>query len=242
MGGKPSRPDASSAPIKIRAAEKHDLDAITDIVKAGFPDDPGCDYKYPYRDKYSADFREWTRREYEEYLDQPDKFAVLVAIVAADAAGSAVDQSQADLDRPIAYAVWNISVKTERTGGDHGLSERRDANPEHMRAYSQTVSAACTKYLSIYGNQQLSLEWLITHPSFRRRGAGTKLCRWGEEEAAKRGGWTLTVMASPMGKLLYAHLGYRLVGTVTAGMDGEEETVDIDVLSKEDVCGTARPA
>lgn len=111
-----------------------------------------------------------------------------------------------------------------------------------MRAYSETMSAAFKKYFSIYGNEQLSLEWLVTHPSFRRRGAGTKLCKWGEEEAIRRGGWTLTVMASPMGNVLYAHLGYRLVGTVTAGMDNEEETVDIDIMSKEDLCPTARPA
>lgn len=119
MGGKSSKLDASTGSITIRPAEKHDLDAITDIVRAGFPDDPGCDYKYPYRSKYSADFWEWTRKEYEEYIDQPDKFAVLVAThpVAADASGSAADQSQADLDRPIAYAVWDISVDTERAGG-----------------------------------------------------------------------------------------------------------------------------
>lgn len=104
------------------------------------------------------------------------------------------------------------------------------------------MSAAFSKYFSTYGNEQLSLEWLITHPSFRRRGAGTKLCRWGEEEAIKRGCWTLTVMASPLGRLLYEHLGYRHVATVTAQVDGEEEKVDIDAMAKEDVSAPARPA
>lgn len=119
MGGRPSKLDASSGPIQIRAAEKDDLDAITGIVKAGFPDDPGCDYKYPHRHEYSDDFWKWTRREYEEYIDQPDKFAVLVAtqLVAADASGSGIGQSQAVFDRPIAYAVWNMAVDTERAGG-----------------------------------------------------------------------------------------------------------------------------
>lgn len=121
MGSSPSKqPEPPSGPINVRAADKQDLDAITGIVKAGFPDDPGCDYKYPYRDKYPDDFWEWTRREYEEYINQPDKFAVLVATqpVAADASGSAADQGPSlQLDRPIAYAVWDMAVDKESTGG-----------------------------------------------------------------------------------------------------------------------------
>ena len=120
MGSRASKPEPPPGPINVRAADKHDLDAIVGIVKAGFPDDPGCDYKYPYRGKYPEDFWEWTRREYEEYIDQPDKFAVLVATqpVAADASGSAADLSRPlQLDRPIAYAVWDIAVDKEPTGG-----------------------------------------------------------------------------------------------------------------------------
>lgn len=122
---------------------------------------------------------------------------------------------------------------------DHGINIRRDANPEHMRVYADTMSAAFAKYFDTYGNEQLSLDWLITHPDFRRRGAGTMLCQWGENEAIKRGGWTLTVMASPLGTLLYKHLGYRTLGTVTAQVDGERDKVDITVLAKEDIGATA---
>lgn len=109
-----------------------------------------------------------------------------------------------------------------------------------MRAYADTMSAGFARYFDSYGNEQLSLSWLITHPDFRRRGAGTMLCQWGEDEAMERGGWTLTVMASPLGTFLYEHLGYRIFGTVTAQVDGEQEKVDITVLAKEDVGANAR--
>lgn len=100
--------------LTLRAARKGDLDAITRIVQAGFPDDPGCDYKFPYRYQYLDDFRYWTRLEYEEYLDQPEKFAVLVVTTPAAEQGEAANEPA---DEPIAIGVWDIAVETNSTGG-----------------------------------------------------------------------------------------------------------------------------
>lgn len=99
-----------------------------------------------------------------------------------------------------------------------------------MVAYGEAMTENFDKFFARYGEEQLHLWMLITHPNFRRRGAGTELCNWGVEEAARRGGWILTVMASPMGKNLYDHLGYNLVGYGTAQVDGEVEKVDIYAL------------
>lgn len=124
MGGRFSKPASPSpaGPISLREAGKHDLDAITDIVRAGFPDDPGCDYKYPYRDKYPEDFWKWTKRQYEEYMDQPEKFAVLVAtqpVTAADTWGwvTGGGRRRATPDIAVAYAVWDIAVAMTPKGG-----------------------------------------------------------------------------------------------------------------------------
>src|ERR1700733_3538890 len=81
MGGGPITPDHHSCepgPLLMRPATKADLDAITRVAQAGFPDDPGCNYKYPYRYEHPHDFWKWTRLQYEEYIDQPEKYAVLV--------------------------------------------------------------------------------------------------------------------------------------------------------------------
>jgi hypothetical protein len=58
------------------------------------------------------------------------------------------------------------------------------------------------------------------------------LCNWGLKESAKRGGWNLTIMASPMGRALYQHLGYKLLDTEFAQVSGERESVDIDIMEK----------
>lgn len=253
MGEEIIQPDLPSEnAFGLRTATKADLDAIFWIVQASFPDDPGCDYKFPYRDKYPDDFKKWTRLEYEEYLNQPEKFAVLVVTVphAADkGAGGGVT------DKPVAIGVWDMSVETEPMGGgmnlclfviqavsssvrsnqnslDHGIHERCDANPKHMETYTETMSRGFDKYFAKYGKEQAHLWMLFTHPDFRRRGFGTMLCNWGQKEAMKKG-WVLTVMASPMGRILYEYLGYKIVGSERVQVSGEDENVDIDCMMKE---------
>lgn len=120
---------------------------------------------------------------------------------------------------------------------DRGIHERRDANPTHMKVYSKAISSGFAKYFATYGKEQLFLDMLVTHPNFRRRGAGTMLCNWGRDEAVRKG-WTLTVMASPMGRFLYEHLGYTLVGSEKVQADGEDEQFDIDSLVKRVVVET----
>jgi hypothetical protein len=97
--------------LSLRPATKADLDAIASVVKAGFPDDPGCDYKFPYRNDFPDDFWKWTRLEYEEYLNQPEKFAVLVVTTPITNAEGAV------IDTVIAIGVWDLAVLQKSKGG-----------------------------------------------------------------------------------------------------------------------------
>lgn len=112
-----------------------------------------------------------------------------------------------------------------------GIDKRHDANPSHMRAYASTMGYAFEKYFAQYGENQIHLEWLITPPDFRRRGAATRLCNWGRSFASKRG-WMWTVIASPMGQPLYEHLGCHLVGTEPIRVHGEDESVDIFMMEE----------
>lgn len=101
-----------------------------------------------------------------------------------------------------------------------------------MRVYAEAMSRSFQSHFAKYGKEQLRLWMLFTHPDFRRRGAGTMLCNWGEEESEERGAWILTLEASPMGEALYKHLGYELVGTEKAQVDGEDELVNIYSMEK----------
>ncbi|KAF4987083.1 hypothetical protein FDECE_15606 [Fusarium decemcellulare] len=225
MGGGPDSVPPVHEPLSIRWATKADLDAITWVVQHGFPDDPGCTYKFPRRDEFPEDFWKWTRLEYDEYLNQPDKFVTLVVTAPVPSDTGAV------VDRPISIGVWDVAPETKAAGGDRGIDERRDANPQHMRVYAAAAARGFRDHFARYGNDQLNLWMLVTHPDYRRRGAATMLCNWGQKESLKTGR-VLTVMASPMGKVLYKGLGYGLVGSVTAQVEGEEEKVDIDILEK----------
>jgi ribosomal protein S18 acetylase RimI-like enzyme len=98
-----------------------------------------------------------------------------------------------------------------------------------MKEFADSLSRGFEKYFAQYGKEQVHLWLLTTHPDFRRRGAGTMLCNWGKKQAIQKG-WVLTVLASPMGKLLYQELGYKLVGSVVVQVDGEDEKLEVYCL------------
>lgn len=85
------------------------------------------------------------------------------------------------------------------------------------------MDAAFTKYFAQYGNQQIHLWLLCTHPSFRRRGAGTRLCEWGLDQAKQRA-VPATVLASPMGNRLYEEVGFTSDGSFLIGDEPEKFT------------------
>jgi hypothetical protein len=112
MGGEPIKPEPSvGQQLIMRPATKADLDSITWVVEAGFPDDPGCPYKYPYRTQYPDDFWKWTRVQYEEYLSQPEKYVSLVVTVPV-----LIDDGKRFVHKPISIAVWDVAVGIKSTG------------------------------------------------------------------------------------------------------------------------------
>ncbi len=100
-----------------------------------------------------------------------------------------------------------------------------------MEEFGRSLDNAFEKYFSQYGRKQIHLWLLATHPDFRRRGVGSKLCRWGIEMAKPRG-WPATVLASPMGSQLYKGLGFKLLGSITVQVEGEREKLIVECLEK----------
>jgi hypothetical protein len=97
--------------LELRFATKADLDDITDVARSGFPDDPEFDYRFPHRHEFPEDNRKWIRREYEQYLEQPEKFATLIVTA------TVVSDEGVTRDRAISVGVWDISPMTKSTGG-----------------------------------------------------------------------------------------------------------------------------
>jgi GNAT superfamily N-acetyltransferase len=112
---------------------------------------------------------------------------------------------------------------------DIGVDERKDANREHCRAFSEAVKQRPKKYFSQYGVKQVYLSILMTHPDFRRHGAGTMLMKWGIDHAREKR-WPVTVCASPMGRLLYAHLGFEVIAIEEVRVDDEEDVLQTTIM------------
>jgi hypothetical protein len=106
MGGDPG---LSKHGFTLRTATKDDLDAITWIHIEGFTEEPRVHYCYPFRHQYPEDHWKWTRKEYENYLEQPQKYVVYVLEAPSEADGNIVY-------KPVGHAVWNIAVLTSALG------------------------------------------------------------------------------------------------------------------------------
>ena len=81
-----------------------------------------------------------------------------------------------------------------------------------------------------YGaDKYIYLSLLNTHPDYQGQGAGKALCQWGLEKA-DREAWIVTLFSSPMGKRLYAKLGFRDVGSFKTQVEGEAEWLDTPAM------------
>ena len=108
---------------------------------------------------------------------------------------------------------------------DH--TERLDASPERMREFRKVLREAKTSWFDQqYGDAQLNLLILATHPDYRRQGAGRKLVQWGLDKASDEG-VALTLFSSPMGLKLYSKMKFREVNKARVQVQGEEESITI---------------
>jgi predicted N-acetyltransferase YhbS len=92
----------------------------------------------------------------------------------------------------------------------------------HLEAESCAVQRGVKEHFEPYGNQQVHLLLLATHPDHQHKGAASLLCNWGLEVAMKRQ-WPLTLVSSESGKPLYEYLGYDCVGKIHIQAKGEDD-------------------
>ncbi len=91
--------------FSVRRATIEDLDDVLTVVLGGLSEDPKFDFRMPYRDQYPEDNRKWLRQEYEEYLEDTKKYALIV-VTASDFN-----------DKPIAVSIWDIAMAAPHLGG-----------------------------------------------------------------------------------------------------------------------------
>ncbi len=120
-----------------------------------------------------------------------------------------------------------------------GGSARRDVNHKREAAFRDSINQGRSSFFEVYGDDQIWLQSLGTHPDYMRRGFGSALVKWGIQEA-KENHLVVSLLASPMGALLYAHLGFRTLGQIVlqASEETEKFFVNATVLEVEEVEST----
>ncbi|KAF9775383.1 hypothetical protein IL306_006515 [Fusarium sp. DS 682] len=202
-----------------------DLDAIVEIVTKAFPYDEQFAYRYPYRDEYPEEHYKYTRLYYAKYLNTT--LAGQNTIMLA----TAPDLNNPKETKVIALSIWDnpgdrapdTDVPAVAPPKNH--PERKDCNPARLKAFSEaTMKARKEIFVSRFGQRQLSLRQMATHPGYWRRGAASKPPARGTERARKEG-VAIPMFAGNMGKLLYAKFGFKELGRVKIQAPGESEVV-----------------
>lgn len=241
---------ASANPVvSIRPAGLADLDAMLEIGLAAMPLDPQWNWRFPHRSAFPEDHRKFTRSTYRDFLENKSgNWVVMLAEIAVRGEPGSVS--------PAAFAVWNLaSLASSKQYGAYrnqiytrasldGFSDakpqlglrppptalRRDASEERIRAWVESMPKAKAKFFDThFSHQYFQLQILATHPNFQRQGAGSALCAWGLG-ISKITGLAVAVFASPMGRLLYSHLGFTKVGRVRISAQGEKEHVIVAAM------------
>ena len=104
-----------------------------------------------------------------------------------------------------------------------------------MRKASENDKHECFDGIS----EMWNLELLVTDRPFRRRGAATRLVKWGTAEADKEG-VCCGVAASRMGARVYEVCGFTKLKTTVVHVQGQDESLSYYVMRR-DACIPASP-
>jgi len=99
-----------------------------------------------------------------------------------------------------------------------------------MKAWTEAMCRAKAQIFDAQlGRNYFQLQILATRPEFQRQGAATELCLWGIE-AARCTGFAIAVFASPMGRVLYSHLGFKWCDNVRIRALGDEQEIEVAAM------------
>jgi GNAT superfamily N-acetyltransferase len=191
-------------PFTLRKAIASDAKALTEIYFSAFSIDAISLLVFPRNSQSAYDF--WFNSITEEMSD-PN--AHWLCVYDSDSPDQPV----------IAMAKWN--------GPDTPLGTDLPAWPEgsNVEIANHFFGNLVRRHESIMrGRKHWYLELLATRPEYQGKGAAGKLLRWGIERADEEGTETY-LEASPDGKPIYEHLGFREVDRLVVELDGKGEGV-----------------
>ena len=116
-----------------------------------------------------------------------------------------------------------------------GVSACRHVNPVRRAAMVEADGEASKRLFDdVYGaDNHLELVRIKTHPNYMRRGFGSALVNWGINLAKEQHLAAISVSSSQMGRLLYAHHGFKHLEQVVTRAPGDTETFTSDYMALE---------
>ncbi|RMJ01506.1 hypothetical protein CDV36_015752 [Fusarium kuroshium] len=191
--------------LVLERAALDDIPALTELWYAGFTD-PGVRYLWPD----TPGVRRWwddanrqglANKAYQHYM-------------------KVIDTNSKDRQgRPltVAFAKWDMATQEER--GPRYPAWNQDMPLQAIESFIQSLEISRQQVMS-RKTKHYYLDTLVTHPEYRRRGAGSMLMRWGCD-LADENGVEVYVDASRDGSFLYRKFGFveqSLEGEVVPGI------------------------
>lgn len=205
-------------PLTLRPATEADASQLADIYFSAFTIDAISLLVFP-RDNPSP--RKWWVNSILEEMADPNAHHICI-----------YDSSTPD-QKIVAFAKWNspdTPITTDMPAWPEGADE---ALANHF--FGNLVG---THKKLMTGRRHWYLELVATRPEYQGKGAAGKLLRWGIERANAEGTETY-LEASPDGKPIYEHFGFKEVDRLVVELDGKGEGV---LAEKEFVeCFMVRP-
>jgi ribosomal protein S18 acetylase RimI-like enzyme len=196
-------------PLTLRKATPEDAQALTDIYFSAFSIDAISLVVFPRNNPAAWKF--WYDSVIEEIADPTSNF---ICIVDTDSPAQTI----------VAYGKWNspsapVAGKLPEwpAGSDHEIANHFFGSL--IRRHAEIME----------GRKHWYLEVICTRPEYQGKGAAGKLLRWGMERADEEGTETY-LEASPDGKPIYEHFGFkevdRLVVELKEEVLGEKEFIE----------------
>ena len=201
-------------PLQIRPGKLSDAAAIAEIYLSAFNNNAISLLAFP-RDN-PASYNWWYDSIIEEFTDPHAHF---LCIYDSPTPTPSSPPSQSPI---IAFAKWtDADTPTQNSampmpkwpeGGDHEIAE----------LFFGTLARKHGEVMG--GRRHWFLEALATRPEWQGKGAAGMLMRWGLKRVDEEG-TEAYLEASPHGKPVYEHFGFREVDRLVLGLEGQGEGV-----------------
>ena len=162
------------------------------------PMDPAWNYRFPRRKEFPEDYWRCAREDMKRILDPGSRSHRSVKVIT-------IPRTDGKGERAVALAVWELPFLGHSEISSNSIAPsfhptppfvfwmfpdecntRRDADLAHIAAFRSVLIASVNKYFDApFGNSQVQLYHLATHPDYQRHGAGTRLLNWGLELAMR---------------------------------------------------------